>query len=87
MEDVSVELSVRVPCGAGSCSRQAMTKTILMWSGMVPVIGDQIDTAFEANKMRLHVVGRLWQNRGLTLFCKPVQKWSRQALIECGFSE
>jgi len=87
MEDVEVELSVKVPCGgSGGCSQKRMTKTILMWSGMIPAIGDQVNTTFESKTLRLHVVGRLWENRNLTLLCKPVRSFSTQDLINLGFS-
>lgn len=88
MEDVSVELCVKLPCGGpGGCSQKIMTKTILMWSGMVPMIGDRIDTENGPHRIRLHVVGRHWWNRSLTLICRPVKSFSMQTLADAGFAE
>lgn len=83
MEDVSVELSVEIPDSSG----KVMTKTILMWHGMVPVVGDQIDTENGPYRMRFCVVGRLWFHRVLTLICKPTKEYSVQTLADAGFAE
>ena len=85
-DDVSVELSVSVPCGRGSCGQSKMVKTILFTAGMVPIIGDQIETEYGPHKIRLHVIGRMWWNRHLTLLCKPSRSFSVQSLIDSGFS-
>ena len=89
MEDISVELSVKLPfkCDGNGCGQKVMTKTILMWSGMVPIIGDRIDTENGPHRIRLQVVGRHWWNRSLTLICRPVKSFSAQTLADAGFAE
>lgn len=89
MEDVSVELLVKLPfgCNQNGCGQKMMTKTILMWSGMVPITGDRIDTENGPHRIRLRVVERHWWNRSLTLICKPMKSFSVQTLIDAGFAE
>jgi len=89
MEDVSVELVVKFNhCANGEkCGQKVMTRTILMWSGMIPIGGDQIDIDVERNSMRFRVIGRVWKNRWPTLFCKPLKSFSAQNLIDLGFAE
>ena len=91
MEDVSVSLIVDAPhatgCFGGACRRARYHKEILMWSSMLPQIGDWIDTEQAMKRIRLAVVNRIWWNRQLTLICRPIRSFSIQGLVDAGFTE
>jgi hypothetical protein len=88
MEDVPVVLQVAVSaCSDGRCGRKVLTKQVLMWDTMLPVVGDIVETQTQPVSMRLRVIGRLWALRHPTLICKPVKSFSVQNLIDVGFEE